>query len=622
MFVLLCTGLGFLGLQSQLGRHCYRQRGVDTQQVIADPVDVANYSDPWRPQVHYTPEQNWLNDPNGLFKDDDGLWHMYYQCKVDLPDLVLVSHTFLTYEKGGLTIIADAHSINPGEIKDWAHATSRDLYTWDNQPVAIAASANGSIWSGSIVIDVNNTSGFFPHQTNGIVAFYTNWTPAEEAQAIAYSYDGGYTFIKYINNPVISLNMHGFRDPKVIWYEKTQKWIMIVSHADEQFIAFYTSTNLTSWSQVSTFSNAAITGVFECPQFLPIPFHPSSTPASSTSPDLTKDTEYYLLVISLGGGGPSGTSTVKYFPGSFNGTHFTAVDDLATRVMDFGEDFYATAFFYNLHPPVDPNPISISWAVNLNYAGASPTGPAEGWRSAMTVARTHYLANITSTGYNLISEPYNIAPMYDYLLSSEKGLGNGGLAVDYSSLSSGAVSFVLNVTTSTSAASNASVEIDFTSSSTGESITLSLNLLSGSSSANTTATAARFEMSRANITGWTHSAAFPTFALTDLLPFSSTELDESGSKMERYEIRGIMDRTILEAFVNGGVDAGTMVFFPNGRLNTIVLKIGGLGSGSWVDFEAWGLSSGWSSAQAGNGAGGVDRGGLTATGVTLQRPEL
>lgn len=504
-----------------------------------------------------------------------------------------------------MTIIADAHSINPGDIKDWAHATSHDLYTWYNQPVAIAASANGSIWSGSIVIDANNTSGFFPNQTNGIVAFYTNWTPAEEAQAIAYSYDGGYSFIKYINNPVISLNMHGFRDPKVIWHEKTRKWVMVVSHADAQFIAFYTSTNLTSWTQVSTFWNPAIAGVFECPQFLPIPFHSSSTPASSISPGLSKHTDYYLLVISLGGGGPSGTSTVKYFPGTFNGTHFTAVDDLATRVMDFGQDFYATAFFYNLHPPVDPNPISISWAVNLNYAGDTPTGPAEGWRSAMSVARTHYLANITSTGYNLISEPYNIAPMYDYLLSSERGLGNGSLVVDYSSLSSGAVSFVLNVTTSTSSASNASVEIDFISSSTGESITLALGLLSVSLSSNTSATAASFEMSRANITGWTNGAAFPTFALTNLVPFSSKEQDHGDSKIETYEIRGIMDRTILETFLNGGVDAGTMIFFPTGRLDTIVLKISGLGG--WVDFEAWGLRSGRCSAIAGNGTV-VDKG--------------
>jgi beta-fructofuranosidase len=423
---------------------------------------------------------------------------------------------------------------------------------------------------------VDNTSGFFPNQTNGIVAIYTNWTPAEEAQAIAYSYDGGYTFFKYSGNPVISLKMHGFRDPKVIWYEKTRTWVMAVSHADAHFVEFYTSKNLTSWTKASTFSNPAIVGAFECPQFIPIPFRPTETPI-----------DYYLLVISLGGGGRSGTSTVKYFPGTFNGTHFIPVDDLATRTFDFGPDFYATSFFYNL--PVDANPVSISWAANLNYAGNTPTGPAEGWRSVMTVARAHYLTNTSSNGYDLVSEPYNIAPMYDRLLFSERRLGNGGLVLDYTTLDSGAVSLGLNFTTSSSA-SSAVVEICFTSSSTGENITLSLAMSSRSSDASSST--ATFKVSRANISGWTSNLPLSTSSVVDLNPVASNA--SNGSRT--YDVRGIMDRTILEAFVNGGIDAGTMIFFPSRRLDTIVLKIDALESEDFVDFEAWGLKSGWSAS--------------------------
>jgi beta-fructofuranosidase len=110
--------------------------------------------------------------------------------------------------------------------------------------------------------------------------------------------------------------------------------------------------------------------------------------------------------MSLGGGSRFDTSIVKFFPGTFNGTHFDPLDDLATCVFDFSPDFYATSFFYNLNQPVDQNPILISWAANLNSADDAITGPTEGQRSAMTVGRTHYLASITSTGYNLISKPY------------------------------------------------------------------------------------------------------------------------------------------------------------------------------------------------------------------------
>ncbi|TAQ89880.1 hypothetical protein B7494_g1815 [Chlorociboria aeruginascens] len=561
--------LAYLSLQARFSQHCVEEESLETlERRAAANNSGTGYTAPWRPQVHFTAPEYWLNDPNGLFKDEDGLWHMYYQY-ID--------------------------TITPGNDKDWGHATSQDLYTWINQPIAIAHSANGSIWSGSIVIDVNNTSGYFPKQSNGIVAFFTNWTPAEEAQYVAFSYDGGYTFTQYANNPIITLNMHGFRDPKVIWHAKTQKWVMVVSHADEQYIAFYTSSNLLNWTEVSTYSNTAINSVFECPQFLPIPFQHGSFVADAQN-DTTNELEYYVLVISLGGGGPSGTSTVKYFPGTFNGTHFAPVDDSTSRVFDFGQDNYATAFYYNLHAPEDPRPVSTSWAVGLSYATTVPTGTEEGWLSAMSVARTHYLANITSQGYDLISQPYDITPMYERQISSEQNLGDGGIVVDYSSIYSGAISFSLLVRSSTLSASNTSVLMEFSSSVSGENVSLSFDVVS-SPSTDSGAFGASFEMSRANIVPWTSSQIFPTFSLSNLVPYAS-EIQGTSGRLETYQVNGIIDRTILEAYLNGGVNAGTMIFFPSEKLDTLSLKISGVGKQGGVDFEAWGLTSGWSGTAA------------------------
>lgn len=110
----------------------------------------------------------------------------------------------------------------------WGHATSKDLYTWENQQIAIFATENAQIFSGSAVIDVNNTSGFFPNQTNGVIAIYTLNTRQEQTQDIAYSFDGGYTFEIYDQNPVLSIGSNQFRDPKVIWYE--DHWVMVLAY--------------------------------------------------------------------------------------------------------------------------------------------------------------------------------------------------------------------------------------------------------------------------------------------------------------------------------------------------------------------------------------------------------
>ena len=256
----------------------------------------------------------------------------------------------------------------------WGHATSRDLYTWENQKIAIYPGAEGEgIFSGSAVIDVNNTSGFFPNQTNGVVAMYTLNTAQEEVQDIAYSTDGGYTFTKYASNPVISINSTQFRDPKVLWYAPTKSWVAVISYAQDFVIGIFTSPNLTNWTHASNFSHAGLLGLqYECPNLVSLPMLKNASLAEPLDPaNFASTDEMYILQISINPGAPQGGSISQYFPGTFNGTHFTTAD-AATRLTDFGKDNYAGQFFYNI-PATSPQ-ISIAWASNWEYAQLVPTG--------------------------------------------------------------------------------------------------------------------------------------------------------------------------------------------------------------------------------------------------------
>ena len=165
-----------------------------------------------RPLVHFTPNKDWMNDPNGLWYDaKEGKWHLYFQYNPN--DTVW-----------GLPLF-------------WGHATSDDLTHWQDEPVAITPKRNGSgAYSGSMVIDYNNTSGFFndtidPRQR--CVAIWTYNTPESEEQYISYSLDGGYTFTEYQKNPVLAANSTQFRDPKVFWYEPSKKWIMTAAKSQD-----------------------------------------------------------------------------------------------------------------------------------------------------------------------------------------------------------------------------------------------------------------------------------------------------------------------------------------------------------------------------------------------------
>lgn len=306
-----------------------------------------------RPLVHFTPQSHWMNDPNGLLFHN-GRYHLFYQ-----------------YNPVG------AYHAN----MSWGHASSRDLVTWDEHPVAIPFDENEEAYSGSAVVDADDTAGFA--ESGALVAVYTSARGpgghGHQAQSLAYSVDDGLTWTKHAGNPVLDRGSAHFRDPKVFRYG--DEWIMVVVEADDRQVLFYRSDDLKSWDHLSSYGPAgAVGGVWECPDFFPL--------ALDGDPDNVR----WVLLVSLYPGGVAGGSGTQYVVGRFDGRSFTPDADvepvpaahpsLATLDwLDAGRDCYAGVTFNGLP---DEERVFIAWMSNWDYAHTMPTEP---WRGAMTVAR-------------------------------------------------------------------------------------------------------------------------------------------------------------------------------------------------------------------------------------------
>ena len=258
--------------------------GMIVGPAAADPSGY--YSEPFRPQYHFTPERNWMNDPNGLVFYE-GEYHLFYQ-----------------YNPFG----------NTWGHMSWGHAVSPDLVHWKHLPLALPEGDGVMIFSGSAVIDWNNTSGFGKDGKPPMVAIYTGYRTSDNLQfeCIAYSNDKGRTWTKYSGNPVININSKDFRDPKVQWYEPTKSWIMTVSLSAQHKVRFYGSPNLKDWTLLSEFGPAGGTaGVWECPDLFPLP-----VPGT--------DEKRWVLAVNMNPGSIAGGSGGQYFVGQFDGQRFTA----------------------------------------------------------------------------------------------------------------------------------------------------------------------------------------------------------------------------------------------------------------------------------------------------------
>jgi len=316
-----------------------------------------SYQEQHRPQYHFTPPAKWMNDPNGMVYHN-GVYHMFYQ---HYPDS---------------TVWGPMH---------WGHATSKDLVHWQQQPIALYPDSLGYIFSGSAVIDHKNTSGFGKDGKMPMVAIFTHHNIKGERekrndfqyQSIAYSLDEGKTWIKYSGNPVLkNPGIVDFRDPKVSWYEKGQKWIMTLATKDR--VTFFSSPNLKDWKKESEFGQSvgAHGGVWECPDLFPL--------------ELDGKT-YWVLLVSINPGGPNSGSATQYFIGDFDGSKFTPVST-ETKWVDWGADNYAGVTWAN----TGSRKIFLGWMSNWQYAQTVPT---QLWRSAMTIPRELSLKTVGSNIY-------------------------------------------------------------------------------------------------------------------------------------------------------------------------------------------------------------------------------
>lgn len=358
---------------------------------LSDTFDFSN-REIYRPVYHHTPAYGWMNDPNGMFYKD-GVYHLYFQ-----------------YNPYG----------SMWANMTWGHSTSRDLTHWTYEGTAIVPDAWGAIFSGSCVVDHENTAGF---GKGAVVAFYTSakstpWGDVQ-SQSMAYSLDNGKTFTKYEGNPILTSSERDFRDPKVFWYAPGKHWVMML--AVGQHMEIYSSVNLKDWKKESEFGamQGAHGGVWECPDLVEIPVEGTRQ-------------KKWVLICNLNPGGPFGGSAAQYFVGSFDGKTFVNESPTLTKWMDWGKDNYATVTWNNAP---DGRCVALGWMSNWQYANNVPTRQ---YRSANTIARDLTLYRVGEELYlkstpspevkkargEKVSKPsFNVAGEYEVasLLDNNKG---------------------------------------------------------------------------------------------------------------------------------------------------------------------------------------------------------
>ena len=308
------------------------------------------------PKLHFTPQKNWINDPNGL---------VFYKCEW---------HLFYQYNPYG---------IEWGNM-NWGHAVSKDLVHWTELGIAIKEDDENMIFSGSCVIDWNNTSGFGDSLNPPMIAIYTDHKKSGElqTQSIAYSLDSGRTFTKYDGNPVLDINQKDFRDPKVFWHSDTMKWVMVVCNSANNTISLYNSLDLKIWEWKSNFGPAGFEGqLWECPDLFALKI---------SGTDILK----WVLKVDIFEAFKEKYSLGQAFIGSFDGEKFIAdTDEVGAELcqrIDFGHDFYAAMSWSDV-PQNDGRRIWTAWMNSHHYANKTP---AASWRGSMALPREITLVDI------------------------------------------------------------------------------------------------------------------------------------------------------------------------------------------------------------------------------------
>lgn len=333
-----------LDIVTPQGRGSVREAKEDACWKAIELTDTLNIQDKelkYRPAFHHIPLYGWMNDPNGMFYKD-GVWHLYYQ-----------------YNPYG----------SKWQNMTWGHSTSTDLVNWQHEPVAIRPDGLGSVFSGSSVVDHNNTAGFGP---DAVVSLYTS-AGTSQMQSLASSTDNGMTFSVYPGNPILTLESEA-RDPNMFWNDKTNEWNLVLAHALDHEMLFFTSPDLKKWTLQSEFGKGigAQDGVWECPDLFELP-----VPGSNE--------KKWVLICNINPGGPFGGSAIQYFVGDWDGKTFTADTDaegnIPTKWLDYGKDNYALVSWSDAP---DNRRTAIGWMSNWQYAAEVPTMQ---YRSANTLPR-------------------------------------------------------------------------------------------------------------------------------------------------------------------------------------------------------------------------------------------
>ncbi len=298
------------------------------------------YKEQSRPQLHFSTRRGWINDPNGLIWYE-GEYHLFYQ------------HNPYERDWGNM---------------HWGHAVSKDLIHWQELPDALYPDKNGTAFSGTALVDYDNTAGFNQGNTPAMIAFYTADRPEKQTQCFAYSLDKGRTWTKYAGNPVIDSkakwNSQDTRDPKVFWYAPNKEWVMVLNERDGHSI--YTSKSLKAW----TFESH-VTGFWECPELFELPV------------DGNTSNKKWIMY------GASGT----YMIGSFNGKTFTP---------EAGKYYYTTGGLYAAQtyaniPASDGRRIQTAW-------GRLPMPAGVPFNNLMLIP-TELTLRTTKEGVRLFSYP-------------------------------------------------------------------------------------------------------------------------------------------------------------------------------------------------------------------------
>ena len=487
------------------------------------------YQEKHRPQFHFTPAANWMNDPNGMFYNE-GKYHLFYQY---FPDS---------------TVWGPMH---------WGHAESIDMLHWEHLPIGLYPDSIGCIFSGGAVVDINNTSKLGTKDNPPIVATFTHHDFVGEKaksndfqkQSIAYSLDGGYEWTKYKGNPVIpnSEKIKDFRDPKVVWHEPSKKWILVLAAYDK--VKFYASPNLTDWEFISDFGIEGDNRLWECPDLFPMRVEGTN--------------EYkWVLIVSIQKEAPNDGTATSYFIGEFDGTTFKS-DIKNQKWLDWGTDNYAFVTWNNV-PKTDGRILGIGWMSNWQYAQIVPT---ETWRSTMTLPRE---LNLVKSGNNYALHSLPVKE-FQALRGASTALGKMNITEEKvleGAFSASQAELDMTIDLKETTASSFGIKLE---NGVGENLLIQFDKKEG-----------KMFVDRTNSGKDKFSEAFYKNVHAAPIDFSKAELD----------IQLIIDAASIEIFINDGELNFTSIFFPSENFNTISL-LAESGTCSIANAEVYSLNSVW-----------------------------